>query len=126
MADVIYPLFMFMMGMSMYISLKKFSFILHKTLFRKIIRRTLLIFCIGTFIYATATFLETLRATSLQSDFTGSPWKAAFASLAHVRILGVLQRLAICYGVGSLLVTTNRHSYIQDLKSTLQNSSHDE
>lgn len=111
-ADVIYPLFMFMMGMSMYISLKKFAFTLHPTLFRKIIHRTLLIFCIGTFIYATATFLETLRAASLQPDFTGSPWKAAFASLAHVRILGVLQRLAICYGIGSLLVTTIRHRYI--------------
>lgn len=43
MADVIYPLFMFMMGMSMYISLKKFSFTLHKALFLKIIRRTFLI-----------------------------------------------------------------------------------
>ena len=41
MADVIYPLFMFMMGMSMYISLKKFSFTLDKALFLKIIRRTL-------------------------------------------------------------------------------------
>lgn len=90
MADVIYPLFMFMMGMSMYISLKKFSFTLDKALFLKIIRRTFLIFIIGTFIYGTATFLGTLREASLQPDFVGSPWKAAFASLAHVRILGVL------------------------------------
>ena len=89
MADVIYPLFMFMMGMSMYISLKKFSFTLDKALFLKIIRRTFLIFIIGTFIYGTATFLGTLREASLQPDFVGSPWKAAFASLAHVRILGV-------------------------------------
>ena len=29
-----------------------------------------------------------------------------------MRILGVLQRLAICYGIGSLLVTTIRHRYI--------------
>lgn len=112
MADVIYPLFMFMMGMSMYISLKKFSFTLDKALFLKIIRRTFLIFIIGTFIYGTATFLGTLREASLQPDFVGSPWKAAFASLAHVRILGVLQRLALCYGIGSLLVTTVRHRYI--------------
>lgn len=77
MADVIYPLFMFMMGMSMYISLKKFSFTLDKALFLKIIRRTFLIFIIGTFIYGTATFLGTLREASLQPDFVGSPWKAA-------------------------------------------------
>ena len=119
MADVIYPLFMFMMGMSMYISLKKFSFTLDKALFLKIIRRTFLIFIIGTFIYGTATFLGTLREASLQPDFVGSPWKAAFASLAHVRILGVLQRLALCYGIGSLLVTTVRHRYIPYLVAVI-------
>lgn len=112
MADVIFPLFVFMMGISMYISLKKFSFTLHKALFLKIIRRTFLIFIIGTFIYATATFLSALREASLQPDFTGNPWRTALASLAHVRTLGVLQRLALCYGIGSLLITTVRHRYI--------------
>lgn len=118
-ADVIFPLFMFMMGMSMYISLKKFSFTLHKELLFKIIRRTFLIFIIGTAIYATATFLGTLRYASLDPDFTGNPWKEAFASLANVRILGVLQRLALCYGIGSLLVTTIRHRYLPYLIATL-------
>lgn len=88
-------------------------------LFLKIIRRTFLIFIIGTFIYGTATFLGTLREASLQPDFVGSPWKAAFASLAHVRILGVLQRLALCYGIGSLLVTTVRHRYIPYLVAVI-------
>lgn len=111
-ADVIFPLFMFMMGMSMYISLKKYAFHLQKELLLKIIRRTFLIFIIGTSIYATATFLGTLRETSLQPDFVGNPWKEAFTSLGNVRILGVLQRLALCYGAGSLLVTTIRHRYI--------------
>lgn len=118
-ADVIFPLFLFMMGMSMYISLKKFSFRLHKRLFLKIIRRTFLIFIIGTGIYATATFLGTLRSASLDPEFLGNPWKEAFASLAHVRILGVLQRLALCYGIGSLLVTTIRHRYIPYLVAVL-------
>lgn len=119
MADVIFPLFMFMMGMSMYISLKKSSFALHKDLFLKIIRRTFLIFIIGTFIYGTATFLGTLREVSLQDGFAGSPWQAAFASLARVRILGVLQRLALCYGIGSLLVTTVSHRRIPYLVAAL-------
>lgn len=111
-ADVIFPLFMFMMGMSMYISLKKYAFHLQKELLLKIIRRTFLIFIIGTSIYATATFLGTLREASLQPGFMGNPWKEAFTSLGNVRILGVLQRLALCYGAGSLLVTTIRHRYI--------------
>ena len=63
MADVIFPLFMFMMGISMYISLKKYAFSLHKALLLKILRRTFVIFIIGTFIYGTATFLGTLRET---------------------------------------------------------------
>ena len=90
-----------------------------KALILKNIRRTFLIFIIGTFIYGTATFLGTLREASLQPDFVGSPWKAAFASLAHVRILGVLQRLALCYGIGSLLVTTVRHRYIPYLVAVI-------
>jgi len=112
MADVIFPLFMFMMGISMYISLKKYAFSLHKALLLKIVRRTFLIFIIGTFIYGTATFLGTLREAYLHPEPTVNAWKSAFASLAHVRILGVLQRLALCYGIGSLLVTIIRHRYI--------------
>ena len=118
-ADVIFPLFIFMMGMSMYISLKKYSFSLHKELFLKIIRRTFLIFIIGTGIYATATFLGSLREASLGTALTENPWQAAMDSLANVRILGVLQRLALCYGIGSLLVTTIRHRYIPYLTGAL-------
>lgn len=118
-ADVIFPLFLFMMGMSMYISLKKFAFRLHRELLLKIVRRTFLIFIIGTGIYATATFLGALRSASLDPAFAGNPWQEAFASLAHVRILGVLQRLALCYGIGSLLVTTVRHRYIPYLAAAL-------
>lgn len=118
-ADIIFPLFMFIMGISMYISLKKYGLHLHKELLFKIIRRTFLIFIIGTGIYATATFLGTAREASLQSGFMENPWKVAFASLINVRILGVLQRLALCYGAGSLLVTTIRHRYIPYLIACL-------
>ena len=119
MADVIFPLFMFMMGISMYISLKKYAFSLHKALLLKIIRRTLVIFLIGTFIYGTATFLGTLREAYLHPAPEANAWKAAFTSLTHIRILGVLQRLALCYGIGSLLVTTIRHRHLPCLAASL-------
>lgn len=119
MADVIFPLFMFMMGISMYISLKKYAFSLHKALLLKIIRRTLVIFLIGTFIYGTATFLGTLRKAYLHPAPEANAWKAAFTSLTHIRILGVLQRLALCYGIGSLLVTTIRHRHLPCLAASL-------
>lgn len=117
--DVIFPFFLFMMGVSMYISLKKFSFHLDKQLFIKIIRRSLVIFLIGTAIYALGTFLGSLREASSQTDFTGNPWEAALASLQHTRILGVLQRLGLCYGIGAIIVTTCRHRYIPYLIGTI-------
>ena len=84
-ADLIFPLFLFMTGVSMYISLQKFHFTLTPPLFVKILKRTALIFLIGMGIYA-------------------------LAPLGHIRILGVLQRIALCYGCGAILVCCVRYS----------------
>lgn len=46
-ADLIFPLFLFMTGVSMYISLQKYNFMLTLPLFVKILKRTALIFLIG-------------------------------------------------------------------------------
>ncbi len=116
-ADLIFPLFIFMMGISMYISLKKFDFTLNRTLLFKIVHRTTVIFLIGTAIYATDTFLGTLRGAIQQGH--QHPWQEAFASLQYVRTLGVLQRLALCYAIGSLIVTTVRHRYLPYLIGTI-------
>ena len=113
--DVIFPFFLFMMGVSMYISLKKCSFHLSSHLLMKIIRRSLILFLIGTAIYALATFLGTLRDACRQPGLEGNPWKEAFASLPGTRIPGVLQRLGVCYGIGSIIVLTCRHRYIPHL-----------
>lgn len=110
--DLIFPFFLFMMGVSMYISLKKFSFHLNPQLLLKIVRRSLLLFLIGMAIYALSTFLGSLRDAYWQTDFTGNPWEVAFTSLHNTRILGVLQRLGLCYGIGSIIVLTCRHRYI--------------
>ena len=98
--DLVFPFFMFMMGVAMYISLKKFCFRLDGTLFKKVFRRTTVIFLIGIAIHALSNFLW---------GFHGGGWTEAFSSLKEVRVLGVLQRLALCYGIGSLIVTTCRH-----------------
>ena len=44
--DLVFPFFLFMMGVSMYISLKKFEFRLNKDLLVKVLRRTAVIFFI--------------------------------------------------------------------------------
>lgn len=104
-ADCVFPAFMFMMGVSMYISLRKYSFRLQKPLLLKIVRRVIVLYFLGLSIYGLTGFLDTLHSSY------GEPgaWQAAFASLGDIRILGVLQRLAICYGIGALLVISVRH-----------------
>ena len=113
--DMVFPLFVYIMGISMYISLKKFNFQLHKELFLKILKRTFLIFIIGSALYALAGFFYAWNGAYHQEGLTESPLAVAMASFSRLRILGVLQRLALCYGIGSILVCTVRHKYLPSL-----------
>ena len=45
--DLVFPFFMFIMGISTYISLKKYNFTYSHATLRKILRRTVVIFIIG-------------------------------------------------------------------------------
>lgn len=113
--DMVFPLFVFIMGISMYISLRKFAFQLHKELFLKILKRSFLIFIVGTALYALAGFFYALNDAFHRESLEESPWLIALQSFSHLRILGVLQRLALCYGIGSLIVCTVNHRYLPRL-----------
>ena len=110
--DLVFPFFMFMMGVSMYISLRKFDFKLHGKLVYKILKRTFFIFIIGSALYGFGGFMYSLNGAFHQEDLSESPWQIAMASFANLRILGVLQRLALCYGIGSLLVCLVCHKFL--------------
>ena len=110
--DLVFPFFLFMMGVSMYISLRKFNFKLQGDLVYKILKRTFLIFVIGSLLATFGGFMYTLSGAFHQEGLTDSPLQVALASLANFRILGVLQRLALCYGLGSLLICTVSHRFI--------------
>ena len=84
--DLVFPFFLFIMGISTYIALRKFQFQPSAAVIRKIVRRTVLIFLIGWGIY----WFE----FACEGDFF---------PFAHIRILGVLPRIALCYGIVSLL-----------------------
>lgn len=101
--DLVFPFFMFMMGMAMYISMKKYDFRLNGSLLRKILRRSATIFLIGVAIHALSKFLWGFHDGGLVE---------AFEALKNTRILGVLQRLAICSGICSLIVVTCRHRFL--------------
>jgi len=80
--DLIFPFFLFIVGVSITLAFsgKKDSQVPVKDLYGKIIRRTLILFALGLFL-------------------NGFP----FFDLTSLRIPGVLQRIAICYLVASLL-----------------------
>lgn len=94
--DLVFPFFMFIMGMSMCLSLSKYDFRPIPGVVLKIVRRTVLIFAIGL---GLAWLAKTLRG-----GFGDKQWLEAATDFAHLRLLGVLPRLALCYGAGSLIV----------------------
>ena len=92
--DLVFPFFLFMMGMSTFLSLKKSGFKPSATLYKKIAKRTALLFIIGLGI----NWFDMICAGN-GLDFS------------HLRIWAVLQRIALCYGIVSILAITINHRY---------------
>lgn len=109
--DLIFPFFMFIMGISTFISLRKFEFKLSLPLFVKIIRRTVVIFAIGL---AIAWFSKLCYGLA-----GGKTFLEAANSFDTIRILGVMPRLALCYGFASLIVLLLRCKHILWVVATL-------
>ena len=109
--DLIFPFFMFIMGISTFISLRKFEFKLSWPLFVKIIRRTVVIFAIGL---AIAWFSKLCYGLA-----GGKSLAEAANSFSTLRILGVMPRLALCYGFASLIVLALRCRHILWVIATL-------
>lgn len=87
--DLVFPSFLFMVGMAMFMSFKKFNFTLSPDLRNKILKRTALLFLVNYFIF----YFPFL-------DF----------SLSHLRILNVLPRIALSYCIVSFIVLINKKS----------------
>ena len=93
--DLVFPFFMFIMGMSTYMSLRKYDFQFSGAAITKILRRTVVLFLIGMFLAWFSMFMRGI--------FNGAEFWESVLTFDHIRILGVIPRLAICYGVGALL-----------------------
>lgn len=83
-ADVVFPMFMFIMGVSMAFSLTKFNYRPDGRALQKIIRRTLLIYLIG------------LLLDAAEKGISGT------FDIAALRFTGVLPRLAFSYGFAAV------------------------
>ncbi|HBK31067.1 MAG TPA: DUF5009 domain-containing protein, partial [Porphyromonadaceae bacterium] len=95
---------MVIMGISTFISLRKFNFEPSINAIWKIIRRTVLIFVIGM---ALGWFGQFTRGLA-----SGETIGTAATHFDTLRILGVLQRLALAYGFAALIAVTVKHKYL--------------
>ena len=91
--DLVFPFFLFIMGVSTYLSLRKYQFRWSATVGRKILKRTTLIFLIGLGINWLANGL-------------GGDW-----GWSHLRIMAVMQRIALCYCAASVFALSVNHKY---------------
>lgn len=89
--DLVFPSFLFVVGNAMSFSMRKFERQPDSVFLKKVIKRTALIFLIGTFLHLFP-FVTRTEGEIILKDFTA------------VRIMGVLQRIALCYFIASLVV----------------------
>lgn len=93
--DLVFPFFLFIMGISTYISLNKFNFEASRQTVFKVFKRTLLILLIGWGI-----------------NWFSYICKGDFFPIEHLRLTGVLTRIALCYGIVSLIALYLNHKYL--------------
>ena len=89
--DLVFPFFLFIVGVSMWFSLKKYGHELNGSSFLRIARRTVSIFALGLFLNIFPYFGR---------DYS------------TLRIMGVLQRIALAYGLGALICMTFNRNYL--------------
>ncbi|MFV0469054.1 MAG: heparan-alpha-glucosaminide N-acetyltransferase domain-containing protein, partial [Dysgonomonas sp.] len=101
--DLIFPFFMFIMGISTFISLRKYDFKFSQSLLQKIIKRTCIIFLIGLGLSWLSVSFATFHHLANDNLAIGERVLRSVTNFEHLRILGVMQRLAITYGIASLV-----------------------
>ena len=89
--DLVFPFFLFIVGVSTFYSLKKYGNEFNSGSVIRILRRMLLIFAVGLFL---AIFPRFVRDYST------------------LRIMGVLQRIALAYGIGAIICLTVRRDFL--------------
>ena len=90
--DFVFPTFVFVMGVSMFLSLRKQEF----KLSWKVLKRFVLLLGIGL----------------LCNWISKCVWGGRIVGLENVRLSGVLVRLALCYGLSALIVCTVSHKWL--------------
>jgi Uncharacterized conserved protein len=95
--DLVFPSFLFAVGTAISFSIKRWKNMEQTDVLMKILKRTVLIFGIGYLMYWFPFF-----KLDAQSHLMLSP-------VSQTRIMGVLQRIALCYGIVALMVYSLGH-----------------
>lgn len=117
-ADLVFPFFMFIMGISTYISLRKFNFQFNREILYKIAKRTVVIFLIGLMIAWIGLSFRTYHSLAGENISVWDRLSQSLTNFSNLRILGVMQRLAITYCITSLIAVLVKHKYIPYIIAT--------
>jgi len=90
--DLVFPTFLFVVGNALSFGVKKWEAMSEGAVVWKILKRTAIIFLIGYLLYWFPFF------------HSGTDGHMHLNPIGHTRILGVLQRIALCYGIAALLI----------------------
>jgi len=102
--DLVFPFFIFIMGVSMFLSYKKFDFKFSSKIVVKLLRRSVLLFLIGLALNWFGLFCRGLNGLRGEEISIVQKIGQSAANFENLRILGVLQRLALVSFFGSLIV----------------------
>lgn len=116
--DLVFPFFMFVMGMCTFISMQKFDFQYSAPVARKIIKRTVLIYLVGIAISWFSRFCYRWADPVEGYTFFQQLWHSVW-SFDTIRLTGVLARLAVCYGITAFIAITVKHKHIPYIIVTL-------
>ena len=110
--DLVFPFFLFIMGISTYISLKKFNFEPRKDTVIKILKRTVVIFLCGLALHWFGLSFKTWHNLASEPISDGVRFFKSISNFEHLRISGILQRLAVTYCITALIAIFVKHKYI--------------
>ncbi|OQP50627.1 DUF5009 domain-containing protein [Niastella yeongjuensis] len=91
-ADLVFPSFLFAVGNALFFTMQKSKTLSLGQVLAKIGKRTGLLFLLGFLLYWFPFFK------------TNEAGHVVFKTFAETRVMGVLQRIALCYGIASLLL----------------------
>lgn len=103
-AEMVFPFFLVIMGVSTYISLHKFDFRPSRSLILKILKRTAILFSLGLLLNWLGLVFDAFGSHDVLANKGMIGILTDTDLLRRIRIMGVLQRLALAYGISSYLI----------------------